>query len=145
MFVVDTNILVYAADEASAGHAACRAFLQRTRAAPSAWFLTWGIVYEFLRVVTHPRVMRRPWATEQAWQFMTALLASPGCGLLQETERHPLVLRQVLATQPELSGNLMHDTHTAALMMEHGIHRIQTADADFKRFPFLQVLNPCVD
>lgn len=52
MFVVDTNILVYAADEESPFHRPCYDLLDGWRKQPSAWYVTWGILYEFLRVVT---------------------------------------------------------------------------------------------
>jgi predicted nucleic acid-binding protein len=34
------------------------------------------------------------------------------------------------------------DIHTAALMREHGIRRIASADQDFARFAGLEVINP---
>jgi uncharacterized protein len=43
---------------------------------------------------------------------------------------------------PELRGNLTHDFHTAVLTREHGIARIYTRDADFHRFPWVQVVDP---
>jgi predicted nucleic acid-binding protein len=60
VFAVDTNILVYAADEDSEFHSPCYELLEEWRAQASAWYVTWGIVYEFLRVTTHPRVFRKP-------------------------------------------------------------------------------------
>jgi len=42
--------------------------------------VTWAICYEFLRVVTHPKVLRRPSSAPQAWQFVEVLLESPGTG-----------------------------------------------------------------
>jgi predicted nucleic acid-binding protein len=36
----------------------------------------------------------------------------------------------------------VHDLHTAVLMREHGISRIVTRDADFRRFRFLDVVDP---
>jgi len=140
--VVDTNVLVYSADEDSPMHAACRNWLERRRARAEAWYTTWPILYEFLRVTTHPRVMRRPWNVSDAWRFITALLASPGLDLLVATERHADVAGQVLAEQPHLTGNLLHDAHTAVLMREHGIRQICTRDTDFHRFPFLEVIDP---
>ena len=142
MLVVDTNILVYAADADSPFHAASRDWLDRQRGRPDAWYTTWSILYEFLRVTTHPRVMRRPWSARQAWAFVSALLASPGLGVLVPTLRHADVAGQILAELPHLAGNLLHDTHTASLMREHGIRRICTRDTDFHRFPFLDVLDP---
>lgn len=41
-----------------------------------------------------------------------------------------------------IAGNLVHDTHTAILMREHGIRRIYTRDTDFHRFPFLEPIDP---
>ncbi|HEY6577991.1 MAG TPA: hypothetical protein VIY09_01590 [Rhizomicrobium sp.] len=42
--------------------------------------------------------------------------------------------RQVFGGAPHLAGNLLHDTHTAILMREHGISRIRTRDTDFNQF-----------
>jgi toxin-antitoxin system PIN domain toxin len=142
VLAVDTNVLVYAADADSQFHAPCRNWLERQRARPDAWYTTWSILYEFMRVTTHPRVMRRPWSAPQAWEFVTALLASPGLGILVATQRHADVAGEVMLELPDLSGNLLHDAHTAILMREHGIARICTRDADFNRFPFLEVVDP---
>jgi hypothetical protein len=142
MFVVDTNVLVYAADLDSPYHVACRRSLESWRRQPGAWYLTWGILYEFLRVTTHPRVMRNPWNGKDAWQFVAVLLESPGLGMLVPTARHPDVAAQVFAEVSHLEGNIVHDAHTAILMREHGIRRIITRDTDFHRFPFLEPVDP---
>lgn len=54
MIVVDTNVLVYAADAESPFHRDCRRWLEQQRGRADAWYTTWPIVYEFLRVTTHP-------------------------------------------------------------------------------------------
>jgi uncharacterized protein len=142
MLVVDTNVLVYAADQDSRFHAACRDWLERQRRRADAWYTTWAILYEFLRVTTHPRVMRRPWDASVAWDFVTALLAAPGLSILVATQRHSDVATQVIRELPHLAGNLFHDAHTAILMREHGILRVCTRDTDFHRFPFIEVIDP---
>lgn len=142
MIAVDTNVLVYAADADSQFHQPCRSWLERQRSRPDAWYTSWSILYEFLRVTTHPRVMRQPWSTTAAWQFVTALLASPGLSVLAATRRHADVATEVFGELPHLAGNLLHDAHTAILMREHGTGRICTRDADFNRFPFLEVMDP---
>jgi hypothetical protein len=142
MFVVDTNVLVYAADEASPHHRRCLEQLDLWRRQAAAWYLTWGIIYEFLRITTHPRVMRKPWEAHQAWRFVEALLASPGLGILVATDRHAAVAAKVFEEIPHISGNLVHDAHTAILMREHGVRSIYTRDTDFHRFPFLDPLDP---
>ncbi len=142
MFVVDTNIFVYAADEDSALHARCTELLEEWRGQASAWYATWGIFYELLRVTTHPRVFRRPWSATRAWEFVEEVLASPALGILTASERHAAVASEVIRQVPHLSGNLMHDAQTAILMREHGINRIFTRDTDFHRFPFLEPVDP---
>jgi len=142
LLVVDTNVLVYAADADSPFHSPCLVWLQRQRVRPDAWFTTWPILYEFLRVTTHSRVMRRPWSAARAWEFVTALLASPGLSVLAATLRHAELVGDMIVEMPHLAGNLIHDAHTAILMREHGIRRICTRDTDFHQFRFLEVVDP---
>jgi len=142
VLVVDTNILVYAADEGSQAHPEARKWLEGKRREPDAWYVTWSILYEFMRVTTHPRVMRKPWTAANAIAFVRSLIASPGLSILVATERHGDVAARVIAELPWLAGNLIHDAHTAILMREHGVRQICTRDADFHRFPFLEVVDP---
>ncbi|MBI5480333.1 MAG: PIN domain-containing protein [Deltaproteobacteria bacterium] len=145
MFVVDTNVLLYAVNQECAEHRRCHALVERSRRQQLPWFLTWGVVYEFLRVITHPSAVRRPWSAARAWAFVEALLTSPGIGVLTATRRHAAVAKQTISEVPGLAGNLLHDAHTAILMREHGIRSIYTRDSDFERFPFVEVLDPLVN
>ena len=142
MFVVDTNVLVYAADLDATEHARCHALLEGWRRQGGAWYLTWGICYEFLRIVTHARVLRRPWTAKEAVGFLAAVQQSPGLRMLVPTERHARVLAEVAEEVPQLAGNLVHDAATAVLMREHGVRRICTRDTDFHRFTFLEPVDP---
>jgi uncharacterized protein len=142
MRLVDTNVLIYAANQDATDHQACRDLLEQLRTSPQPTYLTWGIVYEFLRVVTHPSVLERPWDLRQAWSFVTALLAAPAFEVLSGTDRHHQVLGELIDEMPSLRGNLLHDVHIAALMREHGITRIITRDGDFHRFDYLEVVDP---
>ena len=142
MLLFDTNVLVYAANRDSVWHLPCRERLGEARRDPSPAFLTWSVCYEFLRVTTHPRALRSPWRTQDAYRFVEDLVASPGFDLLVATSRHAAVLAQTLSELPDLRGNVLHDVHTAVLMREHGVSRICTRDAGFRRFPFLTVVDP---
>jgi hypothetical protein len=143
MFLVDTNILVYAANRDAPEYSRCRKLVKGWRTQAPPWYLTWKIIYEFLRVTTHSRVLPRPWDLGQAWRFIEALLSSPALSILVETDRHAMIAAEVFERMgPVLSGNLIHDAHTAVIMREHGIRRIYTRDADFHRFDFLEVIDP---
>ena len=144
MFVVDTNVLIYAANDRSPFHGKSRQLLEGWRAGSLAWFLTWGICYEFLRVCTHPSVLGPPWTAQKAWEFLDSLFASASLTVLTPTDRHAAVLAQIISESPHLSGNVLYDTQTAVLMREHGVRRIYTRDTDFHRFLFLEPMDPIV-
>jgi toxin-antitoxin system PIN domain toxin len=142
---VDSNILVYASDEFAPEHAACRRLLLGGPASPDQMAepmcIPWSVIYEFLRVVTHVRVLRRPWSTSEAWDFVRRLLDAPHVTVLGPGPGHAAVAARMLAA-PGVRGNLVHDAHIAAVLAEHGVRRIYTRDQDFRRFPGLEVVDP---
>ncbi len=142
MFVVDTNIFVYAANKSCPEHKTCFSFLENCLSSSTPWHSTWSVFYEFMRIVTHPRVFPKPFKTIEAWKFLETCLSSPSLSLLVETERHQLVAKEILEGKLLLAGNILHDTRTAILMKEHGLRRIYSRDSDFHRFDFLEVIDP---
>jgi len=140
--VVDTNLLLYAANSDSPEHAAAHRFLSGTLRSPERWYLTEGILYEFLRVSTHPRVFPRALDAADAASFLEPLLASPSYSVLAMGDSHWPVLGETLKGLRHPAGNLFFDIRTAVLMREHGVRQIYTADHDFVRFDGLRVVNP---
>jgi toxin-antitoxin system PIN domain toxin len=141
-FVVDTNILAYAVNRDSPEHERALEALEGWLAGPTPWAITWGIVYEFLRIATHPRIFRRALSASQALEFLEPILGTERVTVLQPTDRHEEVLRAMVRDLGRPSGNVFHDIHTAVLMREHGVSEIMTADVDFRKFSFLTVTNP---
>lgn len=141
MQAVDTNILVYAHRKEAPFHAKALKLLREKAEGQAPWAIPWPCIYEFLRIVTHPRVFHPPTPVDEASAIVANLLESPSLRLLSETPRHHEILGQVLRETP-VSGNLVHDTHIAALLREHGIDEILTADEDLRRFQGLRVKNP---
>jgi toxin-antitoxin system PIN domain toxin len=137
---VDTNILVYSEIISSSHHVAARSLLTQLAEGSVPWAIPWPCIYEFLRVVTHPRVFSPPVPIAIALQDLDQILMSPTLVLLSETERHADVMKIVLK-DAGVTGNLLHDAHIAALCVEHGISELVTGDRDFKRFP-IRVFNP---
>ena len=101
-------------------------------------------MYEFLRVVTHPRLFDPPTDLEVAIEDLGSLLESPSLVLLGERPAHASHLRRMVL-QGRVMGNLTQDAHIAALVIEHGASEIWTADRDFARFPGLRIRNPFTD
>lgn len=140
MKAVDTNILVYSEIVTSAHHPTARLLLTELAEGPAPWAIPWPCVYEFLRVVTHPRVFSPPVPLSIALEDLEQILTSPTLVLLSETERHAEVMASVVR-ESDVTGNLLHDAHIAALCIEHGVSELITGDRDFSRFP-VRVANP---
>jgi len=140
--LVDTNILLNAVNRDAPECRRCCACIEAFANGAGTWSLTWGIVYEFLRVATHPRVFPAPLTLREALDFVRQPAMRPNCLILAETVEHAPVLDQCLAESPRLAGNILHDFQTAVLMREHGIDTIVTFDADFRTFPWVRVQTP---
>lgn len=141
MQAIDTNILVYARRQEVEEHPAAHRLLMSLAEGSVPWALPWPCVYEFLRVVTHPRVFHPPTPVQSAWRAIESLLASPSIVVVAEGALHRDIVASLLDAS-KVTGNLIHDAHIAALLIEHGIEEILTNDDDFLRFPPLKVTNP---
>jgi len=140
--LIDTNILLYAVNADAPEHGKCHEFLMETGQSAEHWYLTEGIVYEFLRVATHPRIFPRPLTKRQCVAFLDPFWSSPVFSILTAGERHWELLKQELNAVPHPVGNLFFDIRTLVLMREHGVHAIYTTDTDFLQFKEIEVVNP---
>ena len=141
MKAVDTNILVYAHRAEMPRHEQARTILDGLVRSGEPWALPWPCVYEFLRVVTHPRAFRPPTPTWVAWENVLALMAAPGTVLIGPTTRHAQTLARLLR-DPGLRGNDIFDAHIAALVVEHGVATLITGDRRMRRFDGVRTQHP---
>jgi len=140
--LVDTNVLLYGANADADEYAVARVFLSAVGRAPDPWYLTDGIVYEFLRVATHPKVFPQPLTWRDALAFLQPFLEAANVHVLRATDAHWALLPRVLERLTHPSGNLFFDVRTVVTMREHGLRRIYTTDVDFLQFDDLEVVNP---
>jgi uncharacterized protein len=141
VIAIDTNVLVYARRADSPHHQAARELVTGLAEGSAPWALPWPVVYEFVRVVTHPRVFDPPSPLEGVLRDLESLLASPSLTLLGEGPGHARLMGEQVR-RGSASGNLAHDAHIAALVVEHGVSELLTADRDFARFPGVRARNP---
>jgi toxin-antitoxin system PIN domain toxin len=138
---LDTNVLVCSEITNTPHHRKARDLVRACAEGGEAWAIPWPCIYEFLRVVTHPRVFHPPVRREVALADLRAVLQSPSLVLLSETTRHAEVMDKVVRASGA-TGNLIHDAHIAALCLEHGVTELHTGDRDFLRFKELRAVDP---
>jgi hypothetical protein len=140
-FSCDVNVLLYASDSSSPVHQPARSFLQSAAAGGDLFCLGWPTVMSYLRIATHPGIFSAPLTPAEALRNVDALVALPRVRLLAEEHGFLDVYREVTGAFP-VRGNLVPDAHLAALLRQHGVRTLYTRDADFRKFPFLDVRDP---
>jgi uncharacterized protein len=144
VFAVDTNILVYAHFERYPQHSKARAFCERLLSSADDWCMSWQIVYEYVRITTHPSIHTTPLTLNGALSDLEPYMSAERLHMLNHTAQHRPVLVAVSKMVPTARGNFIHDLHYAVLLHENGVSTIYTADSDFAKFPFLKVIDPTV-
>ena len=144
MIALDTNLLVYAHRRESRHHAAAAALLRTLAEGDTPWAVPWPCCYEFLSVVTNPRIWRDDATSpEQAWRQLAAWIASPSLRLIGETDGFPEILERFVR-RPRVLGAVVHDARIAAICVAHGAEALLTRDRDFALFPELRTRDPLV-
>jgi toxin-antitoxin system PIN domain toxin len=136
----DVNLLLYAADETSARHAAAHAWVGETLSGADTVGLAWVVLLAFVRLSTNPAVFDHPLSADQALDVVDGWLAQPCVTVIGPTDRHASLLRELLAALGT-AGNLTTDAHLAALAIEHGAE-LFSCDSDFSRFSGLRWTDP---
>ena len=95
----------------------------------------------YLRISTHPSIFRAPLAPEQANENIEGLLSLHHVRLIREEEGFWEIYREV-TREVVARGNMVPDSHLAALLKQHDVRTLYTADTDFRKFTFLDVRNP---
>ena len=139
MFLVDANVLVYAADSSSIHHEPSAAWLDAALNGSKQVGLPWQCIGSFLRLVTNPRVMETPMSSNDAWAQIQRWLDAPTAWIPPAGLRTAALLGEVLGNS-QVTGNLISDAQLAAIALEHGL-TVVTLDSDFGRFP-VPVLDP---
>jgi toxin-antitoxin system PIN domain toxin len=133
VYVVDTNVLVCAVNQAAPEHARARVWLAGALVGHQTVAFSWVAVLAFIRVSTHPRVLSAPLTTSQAAEIARSWMEQPNATILEPQDGH-LKLVSDLLTGAGAAGDLAVDAHLAALALEHDAEVI-TFDRDFGRFP----------
>ena len=136
MILLDTNVLVYALDEESPHHHPSRAIVEGALKRQLPGVLLPQILLEFYAVITHPRRVRRPLDSKQAWHEVEQLRLG-----LPVLEAGVKALERLIGE--DVRGADIFDAYLAAQMRTLGIGVICTYNIkDFERFTNLLAKRP---
>ncbi|MCL4818649.1 MAG: PIN domain-containing protein [Vicinamibacteria bacterium] len=138
---LDVNVLLHASDSRSPVHERAAALLRALATGGDIVCLAWPTLMSYLRIATHPGIFAAPLTPREAEANVEALAALPHVRLLSEEPGFFDVYREVTSSLP-VRGNLVPDAHLAALLRQHGVKTLYTRDADFRKFPFLDLRDP---
>jgi toxin-antitoxin system PIN domain toxin len=98
------------------------------------------VLLAFIRLSTRSVVIENPLGVDAAIELVESWLDQPCVTVINPTERHAAVLRELLLPLGT-AGNMTTDAHLAALAIEHGA-LLCSCDSDFSRFKGLRWTDP---
>jgi toxin-antitoxin system PIN domain toxin len=138
--ILDANILLYAYDTRSPGHAKSKEWLENLLSGRETVGLPWVTAWAFVRIATNPRLSESPFWPEEAFEIVNALRTHPLVVMVNPGRRHAEVLLGQMRSA-QVRGRETTDAVLAALAIENGAILAST-DVGFRRFPDLNWMNP---
>lgn len=140
MILPDINLLIYAHNENAPQHDRARVWWQGLMDREAPVLLPWAVLFGFIRLVTHPRVLVEPLPPSTALSIVEGWLKRGNVEPLDPGPRHMQIVGALFRATGVAAG-LTTDTHLAALAIEHRCE-LHSNDADFRRFPGLRWHDP---
>ena len=133
--LLDTNIVVYAADAGSPFHVPAKELRDRGFRGELPLVISPQVLLEFFAVITHPRRVQTPRSPQEATAEMAKYMRSRRIRMIYPGAD---ILRRVLAVHaqhPTISRQEIFDLSLLATMLSNGVTRIYT----YNERPFRQI------
>jgi hypothetical protein len=140
MIAIDTNLLVYAHRRQTPLSARARKKLGEASRCNGGWGISFPVLAEFYRVVTHPGLAGETSTPQHAVGFVRELLIADLAVWKPEGDFESRLLEG--AGSRNITGTKIFDLQIALIALENGAHEIWTHDHDFVRLPGLKVIDP---
>jgi uncharacterized protein len=140
VIVLDSNLLLYAFDSATAEHKRARAWIESIFSGLEPVGLPWLTVWAFIRLATNPRLPGDRYSPAEATELVEGWIELPQVSLLAPGPRFWPLYRRMLV-EAKVRGPETTDAAIAALTLECG-GTLYTADRGFARYPELRFINP---
>ncbi len=140
-YSLDVNLLLYASDTESRWHPGAKSFLLERAKDPDLFCISWLTLMGYQRMATHPGIFASPLTPTRAWENVRSILGLPRVQVVNEESSFADDYESAASAFP-VRGNLVPDAHLAVILQEHGVKRLYSTDTDFRKFGFLEVINP---
>jgi toxin-antitoxin system PIN domain toxin len=139
---LDTNILLYAADEDCPEHAAAARLLDEALNSPHDWMLADQVLFEFYSGLRHPRVFAKPLSAAEAVNRLRFLRERSGFSFCCHDLASWPMIRDTL-TLRMFPRHRTYDLVLAVTLRRNGVKTLFTRNvADFRNAGFESVVNP---
>lgn len=139
---LDTNILLYAANEDAPEHGVCKGFLEAVVSDPSDWMIADQVYLELYRALRNPKVMTHPLSAGDAVRHLSILRDEIGimhCGYTPECWSG--LVRQL--ERDDFPARRTHDAVLAGTLLSQGVKTFYTRNTkDFVDAGFQTLINP---
>jgi toxin-antitoxin system PIN domain toxin len=140
MILLDVNILVSAHRADADQHREIKSWLEAALTDPAGVAVSELALSGCLRVITHPKIFKKPTPLVQALNFLEDFRSREEVHLLGPGASHWKIFVD-LCRRSDARGNLVPDAFHAALAIELGCEWL-TLDRGFARFPGLKWRHP---
>lgn len=140
--LLDTNILVYAADETSVYHQDAIILREKGLRGEIPLCICPQVLTEFFAIVTDPRRVNNPRTPAEARSEIKKYIQSKN---ILKIYPGPDIIKRILdlLTRYEVSKQEIFDLQLVATMLANNVVRIYTYNQDdFSRYPEIEVLSP---
>jgi predicted nucleic acid-binding protein len=139
---LDTNILLYAADEDCHEHGAALGLLNDALRSPAEWMLSDQVLFEMYAGLRHPGVFAKPLSAVEAARRVAFLRDESGFSFCCYELRSWPLIHTGLAT-PAFPRRRTYDLVLAVTLRSNGVNEFYTRNvADFRKAGFTRVVNP---
>ncbi|MBI2040182.1 PIN domain-containing protein [Candidatus Microgenomates bacterium] len=145
MYLLDSNILIYAHNLASPFHKTVRSLVGEVLAGRIEGCVSFQNLYELYSIITDSKRVEKPLSVKDARKILLLYLKADNFPKIYSKNTNLAVTLELLKSA-DIKKQQIFDLILVATMIENEVKGIYTADETFfKKFKFLEVINPFKD
>lgn len=139
---LDTNLLIYAVNQACDEHDRSKAVYEKMLESPTQWIISDQVLFEFYRGLRHPKILERPLSHEAALRQISFLREETGVlHCAYETSFWDFLING--EDWRLTKGSHIFDRVLGITLLKNGVKTFYTRNTkDFETFRFENLVNP---